>query len=385
MEAKAKYKKTKEKKYESFAETFKYVLNGSFGKLIDRYDFQYDPFAGICTTIGGQVDIFMLAEDLEMRGHHVVSMNTDGLTVLTDLERIDDYYRICKEWEKQVGNDVIGNLEYVEYDFLAQTSVNDYIAVKKADWKFEEGKFQAFPINEPITDPKKVKKKGDFLTSYELHKNKSKTIIPIALERFFTQGIMPDETIKNHRNIFDFCIGKKASKDYFYRSIDRKTGKAVDLNKLVRYYCAIDSSKKQKELGKVITEKEKIAAVQEAGWTKTQDGWEIEEWYDDDFCETVRTDLEGAYQLSIPAELVPGKLYKIKQEFSDKKGPARSNCEADSPQQILFNRPFKPAKWEEYGIDYSYYIKQTNKIIDKILPEYKRDRLIRERGQLSLF
>lgn len=384
LEAKAMFKKTKEPKYENIADVFKLVLNGNFGRLIDRHDWQYDPFAGFSVTIGGECDIFMLAEDFAMAGFQVVSMNTDGLTVLLDRSRLDEYYRICRAWEKEVGNDTLGNLEYVEYSLLAQTSVNDYIAIKHADWKEIDGKFQAVVIDKPITHKDKVKKKGDFLTYYELHKNKSKCIVPIALEKYFTQDIPVDETIRKHENIFDFCIAKKASRDYFYRSMDRKTGKATDLNKLVRYYCAISSDKKLKELKEVKTAEEKIEAVKAAGWTQFADEWLIEEWDDDGGCEMISADLEEAYQKSIPAELVPGKLYKIKQEYSDKRGPAISNCEADSKQQILFNRPFK-ATFDEYGVDYSYYERACNKILDKISPEYKRDRIQREKGQLSLF
>ena len=167
-----------------------------------------------------------------------------------------------------------------------------------------------------------MKKKGDFLTSYELHKNKSKCIVPIALEKYFTQGIPVEDTIKNHRNIFDFCIAKKASRDYFYRTVDRKTGTVTDMNKLVRYYCS-------KGIGE--------------------------------------------------------KLYKMKNPNSEKTGPEKSNCESDSDQQVIFNRPFTPEKWEDYGVDYDYYIRQTNKIISKISPEYAREIKAKESGQMSLF
>lgn len=321
LEAKKKYKETGEKKYDNFQECFKLVMNGNFGRLGDRFDWQYDPFAGMQVTIGGEVDIFMLAEDiLQIPTAQIISMNTDGLTVLLDKKYIQQYYQICKDWEAEVGNDVLGNLEYVEYEMFAQTSVNDYIAVKKADWMWKDDEFKAVLIDKPIQ--KRTKKKGDFLTSYELHKNKSKCIIPIALEKYFTQGISVTDTIKNHRNIFDFCIAKKASRDYFYRSVNRENGMQTDLNKMIRYYC----SKGKGE-----------------------------------------------------------KLFKIKKDSSDKTGPEQSACESQSNQQVLFNRPFKYEKWEDYGIDYQFYIDQTYKIIDKIEPENIAQRKAKESGQISLF
>lgn len=321
LEAKKKYKETGEKKYDNFQECFKLVMNGNFGRLGDRFDWQYDPFAAMQVTIGSQIDIFMLAEDLaQIPTLQIVSMNTDGLTVTLHQDYVQQYYDTCKAWEEQVGNDILGNLEYVEYSMFVQTSVNDYLAVKKADWMWKDGEFKQMVIDKPLD--KRLKKKGDFLTSYELHKNKSKCIVPIALEKYFTQSVPVEDTIKNHRNIFDFCIAKKASRDYFYRTIDRKTGTITDMNKLIRYYCSKDRGE---------------------------------------------------------------KVYKIKSPKSDKTGPEKSACESDSELQVIFNRPFTPENWQDYGIDYDYYIRQTNRIIDKISPEYARQRKIKESGQISLF
>ena len=385
LEAKKQYKLTKEPKFDNLQECFKYVLNGNFGKLGDRHDWQYDPFAAMRVTIGGQIDIFMLAEDFIMAGFQIISMNTDGLTVMLDATRVQEYYAICKAWEKEVGNDVRGNLEYVEYELFVQTSVNDYLAVKKADWKEEDGAFKAFPIKKPMGHKDKVKKKGDFLTYYELHKNKSRRIIPVALEQFFTKGVPVIDTVEEHRIIFDFCAARKASRDYHYKSIDRKTGKQTDLNKLVRYYCAISPHKQQKKQRNATT-KQKTDALKYAGWTQTEDAkWMDPAAAEDDFGFYEPLDLDEAYQQTMPVEIVPGKLYKVKNEYSDKVGPAQSNCELESDQQVLFNKPFRAQKWEDYGIDHTYYVNMTNRIIDKILPQYKRDRIEKEKMQLKLF
>lgn len=300
LHAKKQYKETGEKKWDNLQETYKLVLNGNFGRLIDRHDYQYDPFCGMQVTVGGQIDIFMLMEDLEVAGHHVISMNTDGLTVLTERDKLDDYYRICKEWEQQVGNDTMGNLEYVEYTLLVQTSVNDYLAIK-ADGG--------------------VKKKGDFLTSYELHKNKSCSIVPMALEVYYTKGVPVEDAITNYHSIWPFCIAKKASKDYYYRGINRKTGEQQDYNKLVRYYCT----------------------------TKGE------------------------------------KLYKIKRDTSDKPGPKISQCESTSNHQQIFNKPEILSDIKDYNIDYKWYISQAKKLIWQIDPVIKRDDKEAAQGKLLLF
>ena len=389
LEAKKKYKETGEKKYDNFQECFKLVMNGNFGRLGDRFDWQYDPFAAMQVTIGSQVDIFMLAEDLaQIPTLQIISMNTDGLTVVLDEKYVQQYYQTCKAWEEEVGNDVLGNLEYVQYSKFIQTSVNDYLAVKVADWVEKDGEFKAIPIDKPLE--KRLKKKGDFLTSYELHKNKSKCIVPIALEKYFTQGIPVEDTIKNHRNIFDFCIAKKASRDYFYRTVDRKTGTVTDMNKLVRYYCAVAPKEEKKLLPLVdVTEMEQI--VMANGFIKNLNGkYSRLEWSETNGRDWYSTDpgiplLEAYASVIKDNSPVAGKIYKMKNPNSEKTGPEKSNCESDSEQQVIFNRPFTPEKWEDYGVDYDYYIRQTNKIISKISPEYAREIKAKESLQISLF
>jgi len=323
LEAKKLYKQTGDKKWDNLQETYKLVLNGSFGKLIDRTNWQYDPYIGMCVTIGGQVDIYMLAEQLELTGIHVISLNTDGVTAILDRDKLQEYYRVCKEWEVQVGNDTLGQLEYVEYEKLVQLSVNDYIAVKKGDWKEIAGTFQLDTDNLPKRD-KRVKKKGDFLTSYELYKNKSKSIIPIALEAYYVHGISVEDTINNHRNIYSFGIAKKASKDYSYIGTDGH-GNTHKYKKLIRYYCAL----------------------------KTAPSAE--------------------------------KLWKVKNDNSEKKGPTRSHCESTSPYQVVFNQKIDTSNWEALGIDTNWYIQKCKEIIGKIEPEMKRQFKKEQTGQISLF
>lgn len=305
IEAKKLYKETKDKKYDSFQETYKLVLNGNFGRLIDRHDWQYDPYTGMQVTIGSQIDIFMLVEDLEQAGIHVLSLNTDGVVVLMKKDQLATYKKVCEDWEKQVGNDQQGRLEYTEYELLVQTSVNDYIAVKKGD--------------EPLKD--RVKKKGDFLTAYELHKNKSKVIVAYALEAFYIHGIPVEKTIREHKNIWDFMIAKKASRDYYYEGRNKKTGEINQYEKLIRYYCSTEGE----------------------------------------------------------------RIYKIKHDSSEKTGPKQSMTESDSEHQVLFNKPVLKSNIAEYKIDYNYYERCVYKILDQLEPLLARDRKEQQAGKLLLF
>lgn len=216
LEAKAMYKKTKDPKYQAIQEAYKLALNGGgFGKMGEEYSWQYDPFISMSVTIGNQFEILMLIEEMEINGIHVISANTDGIVCLFDKDLDKIYYKICKEWELKVGNEDLGQLEYVDYKLLVQMSVNDYIAIKTNG---------------------EIKCKGDFVSDFEIHKNKSARIIPIALQNYFSKGIKIEQTILNHNNIFDFCLGTKSKGGSVLIHLNKNTGDERKLQKVNRYF-----------------------------------------------------------------------------------------------------------------------------------------------------
>jgi hypothetical protein len=216
LEAKSLYKQTKNSKYQAIQEAYKLSLNGGgFGKTNEESSWQYDPFVTMCTTIGSQIDLLMLIESLEINGIHIVSANTDGIVCLFDRLLDDKYYEICKEWEVKVGNNELGMLEYCDYIKLAQTSVNDYIAIK--------------PNGE-------IKVKGDFVSDFELHKNNSAKVIPLALQQYFIDGTKPENFIKNHKIIYNFCLGAKSIGQNKLYSFNKETQEDKLLQKINRYY-----------------------------------------------------------------------------------------------------------------------------------------------------
>ena len=177
-------------------------------------------------------------------------------------------------------------LEYSYYKMMAIVDVSTYIAV------YEDGS---------------IKHKSDFEIDKELHKNPSMRIVPIALEKYFVEGIPVEETIKNHKDIFDFCLMTRCPKKfdlYYYYMKDGQIHKDK-LSKTTRYY----ASKKG------------------------------------------------------------GTLFKINNETQGKTGVLIGQY------VTLFNK-YHELPFEEYDIDYNFYINECNKIIDKI--EIKEE-------QLSLF
>lgn len=215
IDAKKKFKETKDGKYQAIQEAFKLAMNGgSYGKTGESTSWQYCQFTNKSITIGCQIDLLMLIEQLECAGITVLSANTDGLVCLFDKLQEATYYKVCKDWEIQVGNHELGQLEYQDYSKLIQLSVNSYIA---------------------ITPEGKIKQKNDFVTEHPLYKNKSFRIIPIALVNYYKNNIPVKDTILNHRNIFDFCAGIKAKGDFYFEVANPLSEETQKLQKVNRY------------------------------------------------------------------------------------------------------------------------------------------------------
>ena len=214
--------KNKIKKNITISEGLKLILNSAIGKTRSKYSFLYDPLVNLQVTINGQLYLLMLIEKLVLNKFKVVSANTDGITTLVDKNRVDEYYKLCKQWEDQTEY----NLEYIYYKKYIRRDVNNYIAIKQDGSVKTKGVF----INKPAaqfnnsTDP--------------LNKGWDKPIVSIALYEYFVNNTPIKDTIRNHRDIYDFCIAKKIDSKFKneYHHIQNKEYKVDILQKSVRYY-----------------------------------------------------------------------------------------------------------------------------------------------------
>ena len=201
----------KDKKIKGIVGALKLAVNSVYGKSSDMQNWIYDRQLTMFTTITGELSLMMLIEAYELADINVISANTDGVTIRIKKTLIDKMHEINAWWSELTKYE----LERADYQKIIFSTVNDYLAIK--------------------TDGE-VKKKGDFVTDFELHKNKSARIVPLALEQYFLCDIPVDTTIKSHDNIFDFCLRQKASKDFHYEGVDKSTGEKKIYNKLIRYY-----------------------------------------------------------------------------------------------------------------------------------------------------
>ena len=215
----------KDKRIAGIVGALKLAVNSVYGKSSDMQNWIYDRQLTMFTTITGELSLLMLIEQYELNGIHVISANTDGVTILVKNASFDKMQEINKWWMDLTTYE----LERTDYQKIIFSTVNDYLAIKTNG---------------------DVKKKGDFLTDFELHKNKSARVCSIALEQYFVHNVAIDDTIRNHTNIYDFCLRQKASKDFHYEGINKTTGEKTVYNKLIRYYV----SKRGEKLLKVKNE-----------------------------------------------------------------------------------------------------------------------------------
>ena len=263
------------------AELYKLALNGGYyGNLNNQYSPMYDPLQLLSVTINGQLFLLMLCEWLEDNNIIIDACNTDGITSIIPIEKIDLFEELCSQWEKIT----LMELEAVDYKEVIRKNINNYIAITTDNEIKRKGLFKFLDKEIPL---------GDSI---------DELVIAKALNAYYVDNIEPREYITNpdryNSHIFDYCKSNKIGKDYlvFHNGIIQQ--------QLNRYYF----SKK------------------------------------------------GACL------------------FKQKNGQGTMNHINVGQPVILFNT-YGDKPWEEYNIDYNYYISATQKIIDEL----------NNNGQLNLF
>ena len=231
---------------------YKIILNSTFGLSNDVNSFFYDPELCMRITINGQLTLMMLYEQIMERipGAVALLQNTDGVETIIPRKYMDLYMEICEEWE----NTTCLNLEHDEYQKLVLSDVNNYIGVNNfvnvdiTKWrevkhsqphylfKVENDKFSYAPV--------KLKGRFDF-HELQLHKNKSKLVIPKAIYNYFVNDMLPEDYLDENKNILDYCIGGKSKGDWKQVSRNIKEGllNEIDLQKINRYFISKDGVK----------------------------------------------------------------------------------------------------------------------------------------------
>jgi hypothetical protein len=200
------------------AHSLKIVINsGLFGKLGSE-SWIKDMKALYDTTINGQLELLMLAEQHELDGIKVISANTDGLLCEVRPDQLDAYYKAGKDWMKLLSF----TLEYAQYSKYVRRNVNNYLAV----YTNGDVKTKGFFTYDLTNDPDHLVKGFD------------KPIVAKAVHDFFVKGIPIRNTIQSHIDIYDFCMTKNIGSKYIpelHRVINGEVSKEK-LQKNVRYF-----------------------------------------------------------------------------------------------------------------------------------------------------
>ena len=166
------------------ANSLKIVINGSFGKLGNKYSIFYAPDLLMQVTLTGQLALLMLIEALAMSGIKVVSANTDGVVIKCHKSQQHLKQQIL-DWWQDVTN---FNLEKNEYRALYSRDVNNYIGV---------------PVDFGIDPESKLKLKGAFAAG-GLSKNPTANICTTAVTQYLTSGVPLMTTIGQCKDISNF-------------------------------------------------------------------------------------------------------------------------------------------------------------------------------------
>jgi hypothetical protein len=199
------------------AESLKLASNGCYGKLGSPYSVLYAPELMIQVTLTGQLAILMLIEQMELRGMHVVSANTDGFVTKVPRDRRWQFNATCFDWELQTGF----NTEETEYLSVHLRDVNAYVAMANKKNKVEAKVKGAFASSGPGLPGASGQKK-----------NPNMDICTDAVVAYLKDGTPIEETI-------EWCTDPRK-----FLTVRRVTGGAMKddlpIGKALRWYYSKD-------------------------------------------------------------------------------------------------------------------------------------------------
>lgn len=212
------------------AEALKIVINAIYGKFGSDTFWLYDRFTQMQVTINGQLMTMTLVEELELNGIHVISANTDGIIIKMPREKESVYKEITDRWNEF--NKMAA--DYEDYKLFVTINVNNYFNVqysKKGDKLEFKGSL----------DPKQYIK--------DLKKGYDMPVVAKAVYEYFAHNTPVMETLRNHKDILDFCKTQNVGRQFEVVYTIIKDGKPVKVTsqRHVRFYVSTQGVVIQKE------------------------------------------------------------------------------------------------------------------------------------------
>lgn len=212
------------------AEALKIVINAIYGKFGSDSFWLYDRFAQMQVTINGQLMTMMVIEDLELAGIHVISANTDGIIVKLPRDKEEEFKQITDNWCSN--NRLTADSE--RYKLFVKRDVNNYLNVQESS-KGDKLEYKG------DLDPKQYIK--------DLKKGYDMPVVAIAVYEYFVNNVPVMDTLRNHKDILDFCKTQNVGKqfDVVYDYVENGIVKSVKSQRHVRFYVANNGVIIQKE------------------------------------------------------------------------------------------------------------------------------------------
>ena len=290
---------------------YKIILNSTYGLSNDQNSFLYDPQLTMRITINGQLSLALLYEMICEGIPEAVPLmqNTDGLETIIPKTKVDKYYEICKEWENLTSL----QLEHDKYQKLVLGDVNNYIALNNY-------------VEVKKADYDEIKSENP----HYLFKEESGKYFFAGTK---CKGRFEFNNLALHKNK-SFLIIPKTIYQYFIHGADPE--EYIKSQKDIFDFCA---GKKIKGSWKFVVE-------------DIVDG------------EHTMTDVQNTIRY-----YMSNKGYKIiKKNFVDGR---ETKTEADKALQKLFIQ-YKKLPFEEYDLDYNYYLKKIRSEINNLSPQVKQ-------------
>ena len=209
------------------SDTYKLVLNTTYGAMLNKYNELFDPLMARSVCISGQLYIITLALYYinECESLKLIQINTDGVLISVDKSELNKVYDINKKWQADTGF----VLEEDNIKSIVQSNVNNYVMVMENDYVITKGGFLRYGIS-PF---------GAWTI------NNTFPIVKKATIEYLVNDTPIEDTINNSNDMLDFQIIAKASGKY-ERVYWEKNNDQVDVQKVNRVYAS-----KNKNYGKL--------------------------------------------------------------------------------------------------------------------------------------
>lgn len=178
------------------ANTYKILLNGSFGKTKERHSVLFDPVMFTQIVVTGQLSLLMLIERMYLAGVQAVQANTDGVVLKCHPLTVPARDAVVKQFEADTGF----IMEATDYVALMSRDVNSYMAFKPA-----------YTDDKGVWHPIEVKTKGEYADDpmSRLAKNPANQICLDAMKAYLIDGTPLEKTIRRCEDIRKFVTVRK--------------------------------------------------------------------------------------------------------------------------------------------------------------------------------